>query len=444
MDVVIRVGQFYQAFEESRKLFQEWTGEDWAPIETVVNHINEKTDVFLKESVIVDDAETLPKRTSECSCLLCRKNKVDKTGSHMVPHFLIAETFSYDGSKSRDRVVVEEANLTRSKKSRYFGHEVYDDTVQELLGRSFTDEEIDEENAKKNALTRDYVFCSDCEKRFGVIESYYAEIVEGKVTHYPPQIPYLFWLSVAWRMSVGGMGFKMFYHHEKKLRKILDRCLALNREDVVVQQSKMGGCAYQLFQANDTRDEILGILAFHTPTKPYMSLIGNRVFRFFTSKSVAYSFSKKNDWMPEMLNYGNRKEKVVDIPFIDFWMAKRQIVDANWNDERDIENMGQLRNKTLTRYESFIGEHEHEIPIWMNTSNPNLIMMPRAVLNIKNWMEQHPGKPTLEEIVAGTGYSPEELSVILEYWHDKCDELEGKQDKAQMIEPFVNYLLKVL
>ena len=58
--------------------------------------------------------------------------------------------------------------------------------------------------AKKNSLTVDYAFCHDSEARFGVIESWYADILNGKLADYPPQVPYLFGLSVAWRMSVGG------------------------------------------------------------------------------------------------------------------------------------------------------------------------------------------------------------------------------------------------
>ena len=108
-----------------------------------------------------------------------------------MPHLLIGDVFSYDGSSAREKVVVESADLTVGLSDRYFGHEVYDDTVRNLLGRSFTDEEIDEEIAKKNSLTVDYAFCHDCEARFGVIESWNADILNGRLTDYPPQVPYL-------------------------------------------------------------------------------------------------------------------------------------------------------------------------------------------------------------------------------------------------------------
>lgn len=165
-----------------------------------------------------------------------KRNRQTRKCSHMVPHFLIAETFSYDGSKDREKVVVDVDNLSEGNKEYFFGHEVYDDTVNELLGHSFSDEEIEEESKKVNALTRDYVFCKECEERFGVIETYYSQILEKKVKEYPPEIPYLFWMSVVWRMSVGQMGCKLERDHEEKLRKVLDKCLALKREDIVTKK----------------------------------------------------------------------------------------------------------------------------------------------------------------------------------------------------------------
>ncbi len=207
LDISIRAGQLWKRYKETREHFPQWADKDWEPIDDIIYRSYLATNEFYYRETI---GSIPPKqlRTPECRCLLCGKNKANKTGSHMVPHLLIGDVFSYDGSTDREKVVAEESSLAGGEKSRYFGHEVYDDTVQNLMGRSFTDEEIEKEIAKKNILTRDYYFCEECEKRFGVIESYYAEILSGLIKDYPPQIPYLFWLSVAWRMSIGGMGFK--------------------------------------------------------------------------------------------------------------------------------------------------------------------------------------------------------------------------------------------
>lgn len=443
LDISIRAGQFWKRYKDIKEHFSTWTDKDWEPIDEIIFQSYIATnDYYYRETV----GNIPPKqvRTPECRCLLCRKNKANKPGSHMVPHLLIGDVFSYDGSTDREKVVVEEFNLSGGVKSRYFGHEVYDDTVQNLMGRSFTDEEIEKEIAKKNSLTRDYYFCEDCEKRFSVIESYYAEILGAHVKSYPPQIPYLFWLSVAWRMSIGGMGFKMDEEHDEKLRVILDKCLALKRDDIVVKQSKLGYCAYLLSKAEDTQDETLGILAFHTPTKPYMALIGKRLFRLFTSKSTAISFCKRNGWKVEELNFGDAPEKVGTLSFLDFWFAKRAILDANWKDERNIWNLGAERNKTISRFEPVNEEENQTFPNWLNTANDHIMMEPRAIRKIREWIEAHPGNYTVEELCSGTGYSPEEIYNFIHYWEVKYKEMEKKQKRTQRMAPFLEELLEIM
>lgn len=447
IDIAIRGGQLLKKLKEDREHIKGWTEDDWLPIFEVVMKSREATDDFYYKETLKRRPKE-PERTPECKCLLCRKNNAEKTGSHMVPHLLIGRAFSYDGTAARDKAVVEEANLSGGVKSRFFGREVYDDTVQDLLGRGFTDEELEEELKKPNALTRDYVFCKDCEDRFGVIESSYSEILEGKGGDNAPQMAYLFWLSVAWRMSVGGMGFKMTAEHEEKLRQVLDKALALKREDLVLELSKLGHCAYTLDRAVDTRDETLGILAIHHPTKPYMALIGDLLFRFFTSESSARSFGKRFGWSDGMLNTGRAPEKIGELPFIELWQVKREILDDNYKDERNIWNLGQQRNKTLSRFEgldvyAFSSEYG-KVPNWMNTANDHLLMEPRAVRNIREWCEKNPDKVSVEDICSGTGYSKEELAVILHYWDGKISEMEAKQKQTQTLAPLMELLMNEL
>ncbi|MBQ6822961.1 MAG: hypothetical protein IJP39_11165 [Bacteroidales bacterium] len=447
IDIAIRGGQLLKKFKDDRDHIKGWKEEDWTPIAEIVWKSREATDEYYYGETLKAGTEE-PARTPECKCLLCQKKNADKTGSHIVPHMLIARTFSYDGSESRDKAVVEESGLSVGLRDRFFGREVYDDAVEDLLGRGFTDEELEKEVEKPNALTRDYVFCRECEERFSVIESYYSDISRGHLAEYPQAVPYLFWLSVAWRMSVGGIGFKMTENHEEKLRKILDKSLALKREYLLLDQKQLGHCAYTLHRALDTRDETLGILAIHRPSKPYMALIDNLLFRFYASKSAAIPFEKRNGGNLEHLNTGSKKEVVTDIPFVDFWQVKREILDDNFEDERNVWNLGQPRNKTLSRVES-VGEDGFspeytKIPNGMNTANDHVQMVPRAIRNINKWCEANPWKTAPEEISAGTGYSVEELYVILSYWEEKCNELEEKQKHTQSIAPLLNRLLEIL
>ena len=247
-------------------------------------------------------------------------------------------------------------------------------------------------------------------------------------------------------MSIGGMGFKMTPEHDEKLRKVLDQCLALSRDEIESRKSKLGHCAYSLYRAEDTRDEGLGILAPHTPTKPYMALIGNMLLNFYTSSTAAVSFSKQHEMPPEDLNFGTESEKIGSLNFIEFWQVKRQILDMVWEDERSIWNLGAKRNQTLSRFSPMPGGSDvggGEMPSWMNTTNDHVIMAPLAIQKIEKWLEEHPDQQSAEEISQATGYSLEELAVILGYWEDKCEALKAKQKRTQELGPLFHRLLDI-
>lgn len=439
IDIGYRYGQFLQKFRMDMDHFPDWTDEDKRPAVEIAMRMTRKVERFYTEKT---RATHRPKahQPGEIKCLLCKKKPADKPGSHMVPHLLIARTFSYDGSKDREKVVVDVTNLSEGYKEKYFGHHVYDDTVNELIGRSLTDDEIEEENKKVNALTRDYVFCEDCEKRFSTIESYYAEILDGK-KNYPPEIPYLFWLSVMWRMSVGEMGCKMDRDHEEKLRKVLDKCLAIKREDIITKRSKLGYCAYSLYRANDTRDETLGIFGHHSSTIPYQALMGDILINFYASSSRAHSFCRQHHLPEEDLNEGQEPEKMREMSFIEFWCVKRQILDEIWRHDRSVWNLGQQQHQTLSRYEKsdvddFMtrmgfekceGEHHDEYSAWVTSESPNVIMFPRSIRKILVWIKEHKNEMSLEKMSEDLGYTKEELEVMLSYFVKQAEMIEAKE-----------------
>lgn len=171
-------------------------------------------------------------RTADCGCLLCRKASATTTNSHIVPRFIVQRFFNLDGSNTRDREAVESWSLQDNEKYRDFGTDASADIFEKVLGYTALQAEIDE-YTKTRTLARDYVFCPHCEKRFGVIESLYSEILRNPRREYPHAIPYLFWLSVIWRMSAVGMGIKLSPSHEEKLRKILDSSLADKKDEIV-------------------------------------------------------------------------------------------------------------------------------------------------------------------------------------------------------------------
>ncbi|MGB6084903.1 hypothetical protein [Moheibacter sp.] len=103
-------------------------------------------------------------------CLLCKENEPDKTGSHIVPHFLIKRIDNDDNQKGRDKELGFILGDTTT--STYFGRLIQPEKLEEVFGE-VTDDLIS--NNKIDGIV-DYYFCSDCEKKFSNIESIYAKM----------------------------------------------------------------------------------------------------------------------------------------------------------------------------------------------------------------------------------------------------------------------------
>lgn len=115
-------------------------------------------------------------------CTLCRTNEANQTGSHMVPNLLTSVAFSFDGLAKRDREIVEKYHLnTPEANSVFYGRNVSPEKISYDLGHEMTDEEVE---GNVNTLCYDYIFCKDCEKRFGILESAFGEYYRsGKEIH---------------------------------------------------------------------------------------------------------------------------------------------------------------------------------------------------------------------------------------------------------------------
>lgn len=155
----------------------------------------------------------------DCQCLLCRSNVADKTGSHIVPSFIM-KRINGDGKRDHEVGFVIKVGIVEP----YFGRDIYEDKRREI-----TDHE-DLMDSRENLDVRDYIFCKDCEKYFGSLESAYApslslpfteeaNTVNNKVA---PKDALLFWCSVVWRISATGhLGQRLSPDLEERLRNAL-------------------------------------------------------------------------------------------------------------------------------------------------------------------------------------------------------------------------------
>ncbi len=109
-------------------------------------------------------------------CVLCQKREADKTGSHIVPAFMLV---SLIGKRNKE---IGFQISSKGYVNKYIGREVSAETISELLDRELTDEDIE---SNENLFTVDNLLCTECENRLGVIESACAaeikKIKEGSI-----------------------------------------------------------------------------------------------------------------------------------------------------------------------------------------------------------------------------------------------------------------------
>ncbi|MDP2338928.1 MAG: hypothetical protein Q8N05_21240 [Bacteroidota bacterium] len=89
-------------------------------------------------------------RTATDTCLLCGARQSDKTGSHYTPASIIKK-------------VIGKANYEEA-----YGINAAEATMSKFMGRSNLNNT--DPNIRKHEHMEDYIFCSECERRLGVIE----------------------------------------------------------------------------------------------------------------------------------------------------------------------------------------------------------------------------------------------------------------------------------
>lgn len=167
-------------------------------------------------------------------CLLCKGNDANKTGSHIVPHFLSKRIDNQEGQKGRDKELGFMIGINDSK--MYFGRAILPEKIEEVYGE--VDDKLLEENHNDNIV--DYIFCIDCEKRLGVIENEYAKTLDvfsvPESLYQSTNISYLgflFWISVFWRLAImPNSGYKMKDKQQEVLRRILNKYLSLDLQAI--------------------------------------------------------------------------------------------------------------------------------------------------------------------------------------------------------------------
>ncbi|WKV11452.1 hypothetical protein [Marivirga harenae] len=103
-------------------------------------------------------------------CCICQTSDADKLGSHVVPAFMLVSMIG----KRNEEVGFQISS--RGFVQKYIGREVSPESINKLLDRELTDEDIEN---NENLFTVDNLVCTVCENRLGAIESICAPFIKS-------------------------------------------------------------------------------------------------------------------------------------------------------------------------------------------------------------------------------------------------------------------------
>ena len=206
-------------------------------------------------------------------CYICGKQEATKKNSHIIPSFLIAPIFNYDGSSKRGKEVM--FTITPVEEKVYIG-ELPDTKIDTLFDQEkLTDERIESE-LRINTASRDYIFCPKCENDLSkYLESpYSSDYKNGNNTD--PVTAYFFWLSVIWRISISGQfGVKLDREIEQNLGESLRNFFCAKDAGTPIDDI-IGSCIfkYRLLRCNGYINNAAGyIVATFDATNKILSVI---------------------------------------------------------------------------------------------------------------------------------------------------------------------------
>jgi hypothetical protein len=257
-------------------------------------------------------------------CLLCKVNNADKTGSHIVPHFLMKMIDNVVGKTGRDVELgfVIEPFETHS----YFGRRVQPEKLEETFGE-LSDEDI--EQKKKLPLVVDYLFCSTCEKRLSIIESEYSKTLtkysdKKYNSGVSSELGLLFWMSVIWRVSVNNTsGQRLKKGENESIRRILVRSMTDSIETIDFENMKnlsdLKRIGYRLIRCHNYTIDSTSLMLFHPEfDKPYSLLLGEYILLFSLKNNFIHYktrdfFGLKDDVFLATVNQVNANESIFPI-----------------------------------------------------------------------------------------------------------------------------------
>lgn len=265
--------------------------------------------------------------TNKNICCLCQRNEATKTNSHIVPSFLGARVFSYDGSGKRGKEVA--FTLTASRQNVHTG-DLPSTKFEELFDeKSLTDERIEE--LRVDSLAKDYYLCPNCEKLLAdYLESPYASLFKNE-KQIPGDIALFFWMSVIWRISITRvLGDWLSTDVEDSMRTYLFSFLEQKQKGQDTSTLKESTpFVYKVLFNSDYLKENAGFVNFKTnETHDCAAFLCGDIAVFMGQKDCVCDFWGLEEYVENApMNNGLLIEKRCIIPIDTFLNAKNAIIN---------------------------------------------------------------------------------------------------------------------
>lgn len=203
------------------------------------------------------------------NCKICN-SIADKTGSHIIPHFLLKRIDSEHKGRDKEMGFV----ISERNPSSYFGRSTSVETLKKIYGE-ISDERI---SNNSNPLVEDYIFCSRCEAELATLESNYS--VSTSKNDQPIGINYssgisseqalLFWISIFFRLSISkNSGVKLLSEDEVTLRNILNKYFSKKEISSEIDKVK-----YKILRAQNVPEKASTLLHINPESQnPYLLVV---------------------------------------------------------------------------------------------------------------------------------------------------------------------------
>lgn len=222
-------------------------------------------------------------------CALCLKNDAIETNTHYLTDFVTKRALNQDGSNERDKNLSFQFSASSPFTKLTFKKNTSVEKIREVLGRDSTDQENEESKTSKD-YSVDFVFCPVCEKKFGAIESAFAnkfipKFRMNKTLEGVPEVDVikdiklfrLFWLMQIWRTSVCDTNLEISKETAEKLRQLIFSGMGADESEL----KKFPLVVSVLYSGTVAEEQTANMVGVTLENKPNVIFMNDFVIQFF-------------------------------------------------------------------------------------------------------------------------------------------------------------------